>query len=270
MPAVPLNQIQAQIAELSWKYTRAPEYVEGLRDLFNQYGSLVFKKGQVTRKLRAYPSFHVPPVLMNQLEMSLIANHRRYPQASLALVDALWQEEMIEPKTLAAALLGRVDAGGPEPIMQRILLWCQPDLHPLVQEVVFDHATLTLRERYAAVWLAQIEAWADHPTQTIQNMGLRAMLPLAKDRQFNNLPPLFRLLTPLVQSFTPDQQPVLAELLTALVRRTPVEMSFLLRQICQRGVSSASLRMLRRLLPIFPPHEQEQLRQAIKDASPTS
>lgn len=270
MPAVPLNQIQAQIADLSWKYTRAPEYVEGLRVLFNQYGSLVFKKGQVTRKLRAYPSYHVPPVLVNQLELSLLTNHRRYPQASLALVDALWQEEMLEPKNLAAALLGRIDTGDPDPVLQRILLWCHPGLHPLVQEVVFDHATLTLRERYASAWLTQIEAWSDHPTPLIQNMGLRAMLPLAKDRQFDNLPPLFRLLIPLVQSFTPDQQAILADLITALARRTPVEMAFLLRQICQRGVSSASLRLLRRLLPVFPPQEQEQLRQAIKDTSPNS
>jgi hypothetical protein len=269
MPAVQLTQLQSQINQLSWLYTRPPEYIAGLRVLFEQYANLVFKKGQITRKLRHYPTYNIPPVLLNQLELSLIGNHKRYPQASLPLVDALWQEKYYEPKYLASALLGRIDPGEAAPVLERVIKWCQPDLHPVVSDAILDRATLTLRYQYAPVWISQLETWLNPLNQSLHTVGLRAMLPLIKDRQFDNLPPVFRLLSPFIENPRADHQPLLADLLIALFHRTPIETTYLLRQMSQRGLSPTAQRLIRRVLPVFPPSEQEQLRLLLKDSSPT-
>lgn len=266
MPAVQLTQLQSQISQLSWLYTRPPEYIASLNELFGQYANKVFKKGQITRKLRLYPSYNIPPVMLNQLELSLLNNHKRYPQASITLVDALWNEEFYETRYLAASLLGRIDPGDPNPVLTRISRWCQPDLHPMVLDAVLDRASLTIRYKYESTWIAQLETWLDLSNPTTHLVGLRALLPIIKDRQFDNLPPVFRLMSFFIENPRPETQSILVDLLIALAHRTPVEITYLIKQMNRRGLSPAAQRLIRRVLPEFPASEQEQLRLALKSS----
>jgi hypothetical protein len=92
---------------------------------------------------------------------------------------------------------------------------------------------------------------------------LKAIKVTAQDEQFTNLPPLFRILSEQLQTGASPLQVELQETLLALLRRSPTETVYLLRQILPLTTSSITLRLVRLILPRVPAEFQPGLRQAL-------
>ena len=68
---------------------------------------------------------------------------------------------------------------------------------------------------------------------------------------------------PALQAALPSLQPALQDVLTALVRRSPQETLYYLKQILASSSQVNTARLIRRLLPLFSPENQASLRQAL-------
>jgi len=264
MPAVQLARLRAQVEELSSRFSQPAVYLRALRDLLELYADRTYQPGQGVPSQVLTPSYHVPMLVMRQLESSLESHARENPIVALPLADLLWQEEYLEPRLLAASALGQAPLTPPEQILDRLVAWAQTGDERLVRAGLFSHGTDRLRREFPDLWLQRIQVWFSDPNLTAQMMALEALLPLVRDPNYQDLPPIFPLVQPLLRAAPAPLQAPLQDLLEALARRSSVETTYILRQILTMQRPPALTRLVRRCLPAFDPADQAVLKTLLK------
>jgi hypothetical protein len=111
-----------------------------------------------------------------------------------------------------------------------------------------------------------VEAWFNSSKLDLQALGIRAVVPIVRDPEFENLPPVYRLLSPLMQYLQPKLQTDLQIVIEALAQRSPMETAYFLRQALNIASTPATARLVRRCLPAFAPAQQASLRSALQAA----
>jgi len=266
MPAVQMDRLKAQITQLSWQYTQPVEYRRSLHDFMEQYSERVYRAGSAVQSSKMYRSHHLPPLIMRQLELELIVRTRENSGAALLLADELWQDEYVEPRLLAGFLLGQAALEPVDEVTRRLQTWCQPAEERTALANLLDQGCLRLRNERTDIWLGLISDWLGNASPNVQAMGIKAMLPAVKDRDWENLPPIYQALTPMLVVSPLKNQNELQEVLIALARRSPRETVFTLRQMLSNTTRPDLFRLVRRCLPSFPQQAQESLSAVLKNA----
>ena len=267
MPAVQLVRLKEQIAQLAWYFTRPVEFQKQLHALLDFYSDRTYRPGQAVKARPLIMTYHVGPLVLRQLEHNLSHLCQENPGAALALVDVLWKDIYLEPRLLAASLLGLTPLTPPEAVLERILAWSDPEMDIQLLEILTSRGSVRLRREQPERWLVLIEDWLSDQKNEVQAIGLKALLPLIQDREFENLPRIFRLLGTLVQNAPKGLQSELIEDLMGLARRSPAETAYFLRQMMSIGNSPATTRLVRRCLPAFNEEMQANLRKALINRS---
>ncbi len=270
MPAVQLNQLKKQINELVQKFTDPQEFLAELRALLEFYSDRTFRPSKVSPSVRLPTSYHVPNLILRELELGLAPLCQENPQAALALIDTFWNDPYLELRILAARLLGRIDVTPPEIIVSFLQRYCTPECETVSLNALLDYGANRLRREHPEEWFELLRRWLSEKNANIQKIALRAMLPAIRDREFENLPPLFQMIEPLLKSPLPAWQIELTEVLQALADRSPVETAYLLRQALASSNHTLTIRIIRRLLPLFSLEEQNRLRSLMSHSSSIS
>ncbi len=255
-----LNRLKTQINNLIWKFTRPQEFLTELRELLELYSDRTFRPGKASPSAKLPTSYRVPTLVIRQLELELTPLCQENPQAALTLMDALWNDPFLEPRILAALLLGKIDPAPPDMITNHLQRWCQPECESVSLSALLEHGTYRLRREQSEHWFELLHFWLADKNTVVQKIALRAMLPAIQDREFENLPPLFRMIEPFLKSPLPALQTEIVEILQALANRSPIETAYLLRQALAVSNHPLTVRIVRRLLPLFSPEEQNRLR----------
>ncbi len=263
MPAVALNQLKSQINQLLWLFTRPEEFRAGLKNMLDGLANRALRPSQATQKYGGMPAHQVSPLVMQQLQQQILPLLMENPAAGLALTDALWQDEYLEPRQLAAYILGQVPLTPPEQVTSRLLAWCRPDTERVLQYELLRQGSARLRREQPSSWLQMVTAWLSAADMQNQRLGLRAVTALAEDRSFENIPPMFSLVLSLILSSAAQLSADLEEVLVALARRSPAETVYLLRQALASRPSPPIQRLARRILPVFEPEQQAALRRLL-------
>lgn len=268
MPAVQLARLKTQIHALIWHFTRPHEFLECLLDLLEYYAEQGYRPGVIVLPSKRTPAYRVPALVMRQLEQELAPLCRENPGATLPVVDVLWEDRHLEPRLLAAYLMGQVPLPDPQPVLTRLKAWCQPAVERPVLTAMLNQGCAGLRRQHPQHWLELAQTWANNPDPTFQSIALQAILPAVKDRGFENLPPIFRLVTPLFSTTSPAVQFDLLEVTMSLARRSPTETAHLIQNILGVNPAPEAIRLVRRSLPAFDPETQGKLRKIITTLTP--
>ncbi len=265
MPAVQLSRLQEQIRLIAAVFSQAEFFLRAVQGLFDQYADHTFHPAQTVKKaILAIPAYHVPAVVINQLELAIHQWAKDQPEASFEVAQILWQDRMLETRLLGCSVLGAIPSTHNERVVQKIIDWTQSEEDKIILQLMFDHATQTLRQQSPEFWLEQIRAWLINPSVSVQQIGLYALLPLLKDRSFQNIPAVFTSLGPVLQSNPKALQTELKNILVVLADRSPTEMIYFLKQMFGLGITDDFLRLIRRCLPEFPVLVQERLRETLR------
>jgi hypothetical protein len=264
LPAVQLARLNQQIDVLVWQFTRPSDFLIKLHDLFDLYADRVYRAGQAVPPTSMVPAYHIPQLILRQMEIALRGPCKQHPAAALALVDALWTETMLEPRLLAATLLGHIPLTPPEPILDRLRLYAQPGTDSLILASLLEDGGRSLRQELSARWIELIEDWANETLPQRQSIALKAIVVTTQDENFVNLPPLFRIFSRLLQIGHPLLQAELQTTLLALLHCSPKETIFLLRQVLPLSTSPTTHRLVRLSLSQVPVEHQAALRQALQ------
>ncbi len=271
MPAVQLARLKTQIHALIWRFTRPHEFLESLLDLLEYYAEQGYRPGEKLLSSKRTPaSFRVPALVLRQLEQQLTPVCRENPDATFPLIDVLWKDRRLEPRLLAAYLMGRVPLHDPEPVLKRLKAWCQPSVERPVLTTMLTQGCLSLRRQHFQHWLELIQTWANNPDPAFQAIALQAILPAISDREFENLPPIFHLITPLYNTTSLAVQSYLREVTESLTRRSPTETAYLIQNILSVNPTTEAIRLVRRALPAFNLELQDKLRKIITTLTPPS
>lgn len=263
MPAAELSRLREQIARLLALFGQPDEFVRTLRNICEIYEDVSFRPGKETGP-PFIPSYRLPPLVQRQLEVDLAAASIAHPAPALGIVDVLWAEPRLEPRKLAALMLGRIPLSQADEILRRLRQWATPSEDRQMIEILLDSGTARLRIEGFDALLEIYAEWLGDPDPGKRAIGLKALSSLIRDEKFENLPPVFDLLMPLVRTATSTTFNDLATILVALARRTPAETTFFLRQVLASPYAKDTPRLVRRVLPYLSTAQQESLRTALR------
>jgi hypothetical protein len=268
MPAVQLLRLKSEITALVLLFDQPAAFERGLADLLEYYSNRVYRAGRSVASSSHFQSYHIPPLVLNQLEAEFSRLARQNRASALAIIDRQGNETYFENRYLAYAMLGQITLEPAEDILDRVTAWLKPHLDPNLQEIIFSKATQGLRRQRHLGWLEVIESWCEDTRPAYKAIGLRALRSLVEDEQFENLPFVFKLIREPLLAPTPLLLPILLQILKSLIVQVPVETAFFLKQMVTTvQLSARSARLIRKTIPYFPAQAQKPLKEAMKNIS---
>ena len=106
--------------------------------------------------------------------------------------------------------------------------------------------------------------WLLADDRFLKLLGLRTLIPIIEDPEFENLPIFYRMIQPLTRSAHPSLRQDLLDVLSALAERSPKETAFFLRQTLDMPSAADTAWLIRQTLPVFPTDTQAGLREAVR------
>jgi hypothetical protein len=267
MPAVELTRLKKQADELADCFHQPVEFNRLLLDRLEFYADRVTRPGNMAKPVPLIPRFGVPDLFLQAVEQALQRPAAENPEAALALVEILWKDPHLEPRLLAAALIGMAARNSPDAAASLLVQYCIPQENSLVQEALLQRSGFQLRAANIQVWFDLVERWVSSESTSQQLIGFKALQGVIEDRNFENLPVIYRLLTSPLEMTNRATIHHLETLITSLARRSPVETAFFLRQCYMRTNNPILSRLVRKCLPVFPVDGQVNLRKALQDQS---
>jgi len=265
MPAIDLARLKTQAALLAEKFAQPEDFIHDLNELLDYYTNRTIRSAQIVRRL-SLRTFHTPRPVVRQIERELLPLAGAQPIEAVALTNALWKAHSLESRLLAASLLGMIPPAQAMPALTRLPEWLHQSSDEVVRHALLTEALARLRRENPEALFILIEDWLKSPRHSLQIWGLRALVPLFNEPGFENLPAVFRILRPAVESAGPATQLELQACLSALERVSVTETLYFLRTILKDKPSAMLLRTLRRMLPALPDNLQPGLREALREA----
>lgn len=263
MPAVQLARLKAQIEWLAGFFTQPDQFTRELRQFFEAYADWTYRPGQDARDPIQTEAFHVPPLVMRQLDLSFAPLCRENPSAALELVDRLWVELYLEAALFAACLLGNIPPSHHRAVMDRIEAWALPEGERIITDSLLADGGRQLRKANPEIWMSTTGSWIRDEQAAYRSIGLRALLLLVEEPEFENLPAVYAMIGPLFQSGISGLQHEMTKLVQSLARRSPTETAYFLRQVVSISDDPLVARLARRCLPLLTPVGQAGLRSAL-------
>lgn len=262
MPAIDLARLKKQTAYLADVFSDPTAFLRELREILEFYVNRTLRSLSVAPS-SVLPTYRTPAAVLRQIETELGPLAEKQPVQALELADALWDEGWLETKLLAAFLLGRIPPQE-ERLLARLTAWTQAVRDPEVRAALLTTSLTRLRRETPALFLVLVGEWLHPARQRMWSNGIQALVPLISSPEFDNLPPIFEIVEPIIKASPGTLQFDLQELITALFEASPEETVYFLQQILKETRSPLPAVALRRMSPEFPPELQSSLREILR------
>jgi hypothetical protein len=260
MPAVQLARLRIQTTRLAESFDDPGEFSRGLDSLLELYGNRAFRPGFDAVDRSSLPAYHVPPLVMRQLEIELGQISKTNPVVCLQIIDRLWQSPVLEMRLVAIYLLGEIPASQTEEVKARLKTWCNPAEDTAVLLDLLSIGGKNIRKHSPLAWLEICEEWLGDIDPQILKIGLRALEPFLVEYQMEHLPRVFNLLEAPLRNPSHAVMTEIEVVITQLYAISPMETQFFIRNCLENKPDQQCLRLIRRLLPGFSGETQTYLR----------
>lgn len=264
MPAIQPARLRKQAALLAQSFDQPEVFIRSLQHLFELYADNArrpSKGGEIPPLVDAY--FVRPPVL-RQLLAELAPYAQKEPGAAIDLTKVLWGQPYLESRQLAAGLLGLIPAEDPKPVLECLEDWLDGRPEDRLIEALLEKGMQSLRRDCLDAYLELVSNWLDRQAVFYKQLGLRALISLVRDPQFENIPAIFRMIQPFSRSLEGELRSFMVDILHALAYRSPHETSFFLRHSLETPDNPDTAWLIRQTLPAMPIEMQEGLRNAVR------
>lgn len=265
MPAIQPARLKQQAAALAEHFNDPTAYVRSLHHLLDFYSDRARRPGQAGGPAPLIESYNVRPPVLRGLLLELLPLADQNGAQALTLCDMLWAEPYRECRELAAMLLGKLPASCVDDIIDRVKRWISPALEMYQTELLLTTGLERLHQEQPQSLLSLIQGWLEHPQVFYRQLGLRALLPLIRDPEFENLPVFFRLVGAYARFAPPALRPDILDVLIALADRSPYETAYFLRQMLAHPDSPDTPLLVRQSLAYFPEALQAELKEATRE-----
>jgi hypothetical protein len=262
MPAIDLARLKKQTARLADIFDQPNAFLRELRDVLEFYVNRTLRSQSVAPS-SVLPTYRTPVVVLRQIETEIGTVAERQPIQALELADALWDEGWLETRLLAAFLLGRIPPQE-ERLLARLTAWTQAVRDPEVRAALLTTSLTRLRKETPDLFLILVKEWLHPARQRMWSNGIQALVPLISSPDFDNLPPIFDIVEPVIKTSPGTLQFDLQELITVLYEASPEETIYFLQQILKESKSPLPAVALRRMSPELPPELQSNLREMLR------
>lgn len=262
MPAIDLARLKKQTAQLADVFGEPDIFLREVREILEFYVNRSLRSQSVAPS-SVLPTYRTPVVVLRQIEKEIGPAAEKQPILALELADALWDEGWLETKLLAAFLLGRIPPQE-ERLLARLTAWTQAVRDPEVRAALLTTSLTRLRRETPDLFLVLVREWLHPARQRMWSNGIQALVPLISSPDFDNLPPIFEIVEPIIKASPATLQYDLQELIITLYEASPDETTYLLQQILSATKSPLPAVALRRMSPDLPQELQSSLRELIR------
>ena len=261
MPAIDLARLKKQTAQLADLFDQPTIFLREHREILDFYVNRSLRSQGVAPS-SVLPTYRTPIVVLRQIETELGPVAERQPFQALELADALWDEGWLETRLLAAFLLGRIPPQE-ERLLARLTAWTQAVRDPSVRAALLTTSLTRLRKETPDLFLVLVKEWLHPARQRMWSNGIQALVPLISSPDFDNLPPIFEIVEPIIRAAPATLQFDLQELIIMLYEASPDETTYFIQQILKSTKSPMLAVALRRMSPEFPAELQSNLREML-------
>lgn len=268
MPAIHPPRLRQQVEELVVLYADAERFSRLLKDLFTYYGEQTIRASAQTKQTISLPSGNVPLPVLREVVNQMAPYAENAPHAVLNLSRSLWQQPLMESRQLAAMLVGKLPASQIEQTLQTVEDWAKDNHEDRLLESLAGKSLRIIEQEVPEALLERIQAWlapdddslSDSQRRNLLKLGLSALVPIASDRNFENLPRIYTLLAPHISGAPKSLRPYLLDVLLPLARRSPQEVAFILRSELTENHNPQAVWLARRTMDALPEENRERLR----------
>jgi hypothetical protein len=263
MPAIDLARLKKQTAQLADLIDQPADFLRAHREILDFYVNRTLRSQGVAPS-SVLPTYRTPVVVLRHIQKELGPVAEGHPFQALELADALWDEGWLETRLLAAFLLGRIPPQE-ERLLARLTAWTQAVRDPEVRSALLTTSLTRLRNETPDLFLVLVKEWLHPARQRMWSNGIQALVPLISSPDFDNLPPIFEAIGPILKAAPAALQFDLQELIIALYRASPSETTYFLQQILKGTRSPLPSVALRRMSPDLPQELQTSLREMLRE-----
>lgn len=265
MPAINPALLKIQCAELGEYFSSPQAFIIRLHDLLSFYADRVRRPGEASTPVPLIEAYHVPAPVLRRLERELAPRVKAIPQEGLALADALWEEEWLETRHLAAVILGYIPLTSPDPTLERVQSWGASCQEEGLQRVIFTQGLSEIRPHYQEEFLELVANLMARPEKEAQRGGLYALIPLLEGESFQNLPVVYGMLSRLLRKEETVLKTEIVAVIEQLAKRSEQETAFFLCEKLKTAAGPRITRIVRRSLPFFSEEYEARLRDELRD-----
>ncbi|MCP4142271.1 MAG: DNA alkylation repair protein [Chloroflexi bacterium] len=263
MPAINLAKLNKEAARLADLFGEPAAFIRELREMLESYVNRTLRTRDAVAAASTLPTYRTPGVILRRIESELSPLAKENADQALELADQLWDEGYLETHLLAAFLLGHISPKE-ERLLARLTVWTQKVRDPNVRTSLLTHSLARLRKETPEDFLALVTEWLYPHREQFWSNGLQALLPLIKNPTFENLPPIFNLIEPVIEEAPTLLQKDIQNIILALYQDAPTETSYFLKSLVKKSENPKTKILLRRILPSLPTPFQESLQKELK------
>ena len=123
MPAIQLARLRQQAVELAELFSQPEVFIKELKDLFEFYSDRTRRPSQVGAPPPILKAYKIPAPVIRRILFELNPRVKDDPQGGFSLVDALWEQPILELRMLAISFLFKLPAAEHEQILERLEKW---------------------------------------------------------------------------------------------------------------------------------------------------
>ena len=264
MPAINLIQLRTQLNTLLWNFTDPPAFRKSLADLLERFAYITIRPGSETLSAGDKPGLQIPLIVLREIDLAMLPIIHSQPQAALDICDLLWNDPDPEICVIAARILGRIPSVHSDMVLDRAGIWARKELDPLMARTLLSNASYTILRTDPEILMRKARAWYISEEKGKNNLCLEAMIILAEDRSYENLPAIFTILESLLTEASLSTQQNIFDLFKILLERSPLETIYLIRQQLQGHPNPTAIRIVRNLIPLLPEESQKSIRDKLR------
>jgi len=267
MPVIQPERLKQQAAELAQNFLDCDQFARSLDNLLNLYAERAVRPSQSGEPSPLLDKYGVPPPVLRYILLAVSPYVQAHPGAALALCDRLWQEPILEFRNLAIGILGKIPSNQAGQVVARVKNWAEQESERRLRSSLFEAGFSGVRKNNSELILTLAQDWLLDPGLDKQKLGLMALLSLASDLEFENLPIFFKFLTPIAINIQSELRPELLDIMLVLARRSPPETAYFIQELLLIPGCQTAGWLARQLMPHFPEVVAETVRQALYAAS---
>ena len=230
MPAIDLPVVRARAAAIAALLPDVPATLAAIHALLDDYADLTHRPSRVVAASSPPDTRRTPPPVARTLLMALRPPVCASPPAGFELARGLWAAGTREELHLAAEVLEALAPLRPEETLRLIENWLPRLESAEAAEALGEHALGPLVLAEPGLFFQRIRGWVAHPHKWIRRFGLAALAPLARDRNWDDIPGALDVLRGAMTESETEVRRAVGAVLADLVAKSPVELSRFLRE----------------------------------------
>ena len=263
MPAIDLARLKKQAARLAELFDQPAAFIPALQEILDLYVNHTLRTRKSIAPSSVLPTYRTPSVILRRIESELSPLASENTNQALELADELWDAGYLETHLLAAFLLGHIS---PEEdrLLARLTAWTQKVRDPNVRTSLLTNSLARLRKETPNQFLILVTEWLYPHRQKLWSNGLQALLPLINAPDFENLPPIFDIIDPIIEAAPTILQGDIENIIRALYKASPTETTYFIKNLLGRKKNPKTSVLIRRILPALPEKLQISLQEKLK------